>query len=224
MNDNTIDKKSFFAQIISLVKSNIRNIIILLSLCFALFIFYQIYILYSSSKIKNTSIVFFNDLNKADQNSTNEDILKLGNENGFYGILSKLELIQKYTKDQNYEIVISLYKELLNNKKLEKAYISAIATKASYEFIDISFLNLTKDYIQIIKSFITLIDDELINYQGVKLELSYLVAILNTEMNNLNYLNNNEAIDLYNNIMSSDVASSSIKERVTKIHEFFTFK
>ena len=77
---------------------------------------------------------------------------------------------------------------------------------------------------QIIENFISFIDAELISYEGVKLELRYLVSILNIEKNNLSYLNNNEVIDLYNNIMSSDTTSSSIKERVNKIHEFFTYK
>ena len=112
----------------------------------------------------------------------------------------------------------------MTNKKLNKIYKSAIATKASYEFIDINFSNLSKDYNKTIKNFISSIDDELINYEGVKLELSYLAVILNIEKNNLNYLNDNEAIDLYDNIMSSDVASSSIKERVNKIHEYYTYK
>ena len=224
MNDNTIDKKSFLTQITSLVRLNIRNIIIFLSLCFCIFLFYQIYNVYSSNKIKNNSIVFFKNQNLEDQNLINKTILELSNKNGFYGVLSKLDLIQKYILNEDYDNAIILYEELINNKRLDNSYKSAIATKASYEFININFLNLSKDYIQIINNFISSIDDELINYQGVKLEISYLIAILDIEMSNINYLNNNEAIDLYNNIMSSEVASSSIKERVNKIHEYYTYK
>jgi hypothetical protein len=224
MNDNTIDKKSFLTQLNNILRSNIRNIIILLSICFSFFIIYQVYTLYKSNKIKNHSIEFFNNQNLEDQNLINETILKLSKENGFYGILSKLELIQKYISDQNYEDVKYVYNELLNDKNLNKTYRSAIATKASYEFIDINFSNLSKDYINIIKDFISSIDDELINFQGVKLELNYLVSILNIEMNNLNYLNNNEAVDLFNTLISSDVTSTTIKERVNKIHEYFIYK
>ena len=224
MNENVVNKKSFFTQLNSAVRSNIKNIIIFLVLCFSIFLVYQIYSLYSSNKIKNNSIAFFNNQNLESQNSINEVILNLSNDKGFYGILSKLKLIQKYLQDQNYEEVINIYNDLLNNKNLDKNYKSAIATKASYEFIDINFLNISNDYMLIINKYISLIQDDLTNYQGVKLELNFLVAILNIEMNNLNYLNNSEAIDLYNNIMSSDVASSSIKERVNKIHEYFNYK
>ena len=224
MNDNTVIKKSFFNQLNSALRSNIRSIIIVLSLFFAIFLIFQIYSVYSSNKIKNNSIVFFNNQNLEDQNSISKTIQELSNQSGFYGILSKLELIEKHIKNKNYGSVESIYDELLTNKKLNKIYKSAIATKASYEFIDINFSNLSKDYNKTIKNFISSIDDELINYEGVKLELSYLTAILNIEKNNLNYLNGNEAIDLYDNIMSSDVASSSIKERVNKIHEYYTYK
>ena len=224
MNDNTVIKKSFFNQLNSTLRSNIRSIIIVLSLFFAIFLIFRIYSVYSSNKIKNNSIVFFNNQNLEDQNSISKTIQELSNQSGFYGILSKLELIEKHIKNKNYGSVESIYDELLTNKKLNKIYKSAIATKASYEFIDINFSNLSKDYNKTIKNFISSIDDELINYEGVKLELSYLAAILNIEKNNLNYLNDNEAIDLYDNIMSSDVASSSIKERVNKIHEYYTYK
>ena len=224
MNDNTVIKKSFFNQLNSALRSNIRSIIIVLSLFFAIFLIFQIYSVYSSNKIKNNSIVFFNNQNLEDQNSISKTIQELSNQSGFYGILSKLELIEKHIKNKNYGSVESIYDELLTNKKLNKIYKSAIATKASYEFIDINFSNLSKDYNKTIKNFISSIDDELINYEGVKLELSYLAVILNIEKNNLNYLNDNEAIDLYDNIMSSDVASSSIKERVNKIHEYYTYK
>ena len=224
MNDNTVIKKSFFNQLNSALRSNIRSIIIVLSLFFAIFLIFQIYSVYSSNKINNNSIVFFNNQNLEDQNSISKTIQELSNQSGFYGILSKLELIEKHIKNKNYGSVESIYDELLTNKKLNKIYKSAIATKASYEFIDINFSNLSKDYNKTIKNFISSIDDELINYEGVKLELSFLAAILNIEKNNLNYLNDNEAIDLYDNIMSSDVASSSIKERVNKIHEYYTYK
>ena len=224
MNDNTVIKKSFFNQLNSALRSNIRSIIIVLSLFFAIFLIFQIYSVYSSNNIKNNSIVFFNNQNLEDQNSISKTIQELSNQSGFYGILSKLELIEKHIKNKNYGSVESIYDELLTNKKLNKIYKSAIATKASYEFIDINFSNLSKDYNKTIKNFISSIDDELINYEGVKLELSFLAAILNIEKNNLNYLNDNEAIDLYDNIMSSDVASSSIKERVNKIHEYYTYK
>ena len=223
MNDNTIDKKSFLNQLTQTIKSKIKIIIIFLTLCFVTFLIFQIYSVYSSNKIKNNSIIFFNNQNLENQNYSREAIVKLSKENGFYGVLSKLELINKNTEDKNYQEVNNLYNELLIDKKLNNTYRSAIAAKASLEFININFLDLPKDYLQIIETFISSIDDELINYQGVKLELKYLVTILKIQKNNLIYTNNNDAINLFNEIISSN-ASSSIKERVNKIHEFLTYK
>ena len=219
MEDNILNKKSFLTQLIIAVRSNTKNIIITISLCFIFFLFYQIYSLYLTNKIKNNSIVFFDN-----QNSINQNIIDLSNESGFYGILSKLDIIKKYIQDQNYEEAKGMYFDLLSNKKLDKTYKSAIASKAAFEFIDINFSNLSKNYLETVKTLISFIDNEVISYRGIKLELEYLVAILNIEINNLNYLNNNEAIDLFNDIMSSDLASSSTRERVNKIHEFFSYQ
>ena len=46
MNENVVNKKSFISQVTEIVKTNIRNIIILLSLSFVLFLSYQIYSFY----------------------------------------------------------------------------------------------------------------------------------------------------------------------------------
>ena len=64
MNDNVVNKKSFLSQVTEIVKTNIRNIIILLSLCFVLFLFFQIYSFYISNKIQKNSISFFKLRNK----------------------------------------------------------------------------------------------------------------------------------------------------------------
>ena len=62
------------------------------------------------------------------------------------------------------------------------------------------------------------------NYKGIKLELEYLTKILEAEKNSINYSNFNEVNDIYENIMKSDAVSSAIKERVNKIHEFYSNK
>ena len=41
---------------------------------------------------------------------------------------------------------------------------------------------------------------------------------------NIEYLDYKEALNLYESIMSSDVVSSNIKERIKKIHEFFFYQ
>ena len=224
MNDNVVNKKSFLSQVTEVVKTNIRNIIILLSLCFVLFLSFQIYSFYISNKIQKNSISFFTAQNTDDTNVITDVITKLSNDNTFYGVLAKLELIDLTLKQNNIEDSISMYLELINQNNLESVYKSAIASKASYQLIDINFENLSLNYLNIINDFISYIDDETDSYKGIKLELKYLIKILEAEKNSIDYSSFNEVNDIYENIMSSDVVSSAIKERVNKIHEFYSNK
>jgi len=224
MNENTISKMNFLRQLTNIVKSNLRNIIIFLSLCFVLFLSFQIYSNYSSNKIQKNSIAFFKVQNLEDITAITDIITKLSNQNNFYGILSKLELIKVNLEQKNNQEAITLYFDLLNNKNLDPIYKSAIASRATYQFIDLNFSNLSLDYSQAINDFITYINDELAPYQSTKLELVYLTKILEVEKNNIEYKNFKEVNDMYNSIINSEVASSAIKERVNKIHEFFSNK
>ena len=224
MNENTINKKNFSNLIIEKIKSNLKNIIIFVVISFVIFLSFQIYLFYQSNKIKNNSVSFFNIQNIEEVNEIIKPLSELSEENNFYGLLSKLQLIEINIKEQNIQNAIILYLELLDNNNLESNYKSAIASKASYQFIDINFKNLEMDYSDTIKNFILYIDDELMSYQEIKLELNYLLKILEVEKSKLNYLNFNEAIEMYEKIMNSDIVSSSIKERINKIHEYFLYK
>ena len=224
MNDNVVNKKSFLSQVTEIVKTNIRNIIILLSLCFVLFLSFQIYSFYISNKIQKNSISFFSAQNTDDTSVITDTITKLSNDNTFYGVLAKLELIDLTLKQNNIEDSILMYLEVINQNNLQSVYKSAIASKASYQLIDINFENLSLNYLNIINDFISYIDDETDAYKGIKLELKYLIKILEAEKNSIDYSSFNEVNDIYENIMSSDVVSSAIKERVNKIHEFYSNK
>jgi hypothetical protein len=224
MNDNVVNKKSFITQVTEIIKTNIRNIIIFLSLCFVLFLSYQIYSFYISNKIQKNSISFFAAQNTDDANVINDTITKLSNDNTFYSVLAKLELIDLNLKKNNIQDSISMYMELINKNNLDSVYKSAIASKASYQLIDINLENLSSNYLNIINDFISNINDEVDSYKGIKLELKYLIKILEVEKNSIDYSSFNEISDIYENIMSSDVVSSAIKERVNKIHEFYSNK
>ena len=139
-------------------------------------------------------------------------------------MLAKLELIELNLKQNNIQDSISMYLEVINQNNLDSVYKSAIASKASYQLIDINLENLSSNYLNIINDFISYIDDELDSYKGLKLELKYLIKILDVEKNSIDYSSFNEVSDIYENIMSSDVVSSAIKERVNKIHEFYSNK
>ena len=224
MNDNVVNKKSFITQVTEIIKTNIRNIIIFLSLCFVLFLSYQIYSFYISNKIQQNSISFFAAQNTDDANVITDTITKLSSDNTFYSVLAKLELIELNLKKNNIQDSISMYLELINKNNLDSVYKSAIASKASYQLIDINLENLSSNYLNIINDFISNINDEVDSYKGIKLELKYLIKILEVEKNSIDYSNFNEISDIYENIMSSDVVSSAIKERVNKIHEFYSNK
>ena len=224
MNDKTIGKKSIFGQINDVVKKNLRNIIIFLSLSFILFLSFQIYTLYISNKIQKNSIAFFSAQSNDDINVITDTITNLGNDNSFYGILSTLELIKLNLEQENNQESISLYLDLLNNKKLDRIYKSAIASRASYQLIEVNFNDLSLNYSQTISSFISYIDNELDAYKGIRLELIYLTKILEAEKNNIEYKNFKDVNEMYNSIINSNVTSSATKERVNKIHEFFSNK
>ena len=224
MNDNVVNKKSFLSQVTEIVKTNIRNIIILLSLCFVLFLSFQIYSFYISNKIQKNSVSFFTAQNNDDKNIITDTFIKLSDDNTFYGVLAKLELIDLNLKQNKIQESVSMYLEIINTNNLDAVYKSAIASKASYQLIDINLEDLSSDYLNIINDFISYIDDETDSYKGIKLELDYLTKILEAEKNSIDYSSFNEVNDIYENIMNSDVVASAIKERVNKIHEFYSNK
>jgi predicted negative regulator of RcsB-dependent stress response len=224
MNDKVINKKSFLSQVTEIIKTNFRNIIILLSLCFVLFLAFQIYSFYISNKIQKNSISFFSVQNTDDKNVITDTITKLSDENTFYGLLAKLELIDLNLKQNNIQDSVSMYLEVINTNNLDAVYKSAIASKASYQLIDINLEDLSSDYLNIINDFISYIDEDKDSYKGIKLELEYLTKILEAEKNSIDYSSFDRVNDIYSNIMNSDAVSAAIKERVNKIHEFYSNK
>ena len=80
--------------------------------------------------------------------------MELSNEDNFYGILSKLELIELNYTEKNIKNVLALYQEILDSNKLNNIYKSAIASKASYQFIHLNLNDKNNNYLDIINSFI----------------------------------------------------------------------
>ena len=83
-----------------------------------------------------------------------------------------------YNKQNKIQDSISMYLEVINQNNLDSVYKSAIASKASYQLIDINLENLSSNYLNIINDFISYINDESDSYKGIKLELKYLIKIL----------------------------------------------
>lgn len=222
MKEININNKNLLNKIIDNVKTNLKKIISLIFGIFLIFVFIQLYSFYKKNKILKDSISFFNLQDLNEDINLDDQFLKLSKENNFYSFLSTLELIESNLQNNKIEETKNLYFQLLENKSIDKIYKSALASKASYEFIDFNLNNPAENYIDTINIFISYIDDDVTTYIGIKLELRYLVSILEIEKNKLKYSDFKKALDLFDNIMNSEIVSSVTKERINKIHEYFS--
>lgn len=222
MNNTNITKNNFLKVISNFAKDNLKTIIISLLIIFLIFLIYQGYSFYEKNKLNKLSISYFENKDIEDELTQISELNSISKENSFYSILSKLELINKHIEKNEFDKSIELYNEILSSKDLDSNYIAVIAIKGAYQLVDIAIEYNNNEYINVINKFISLVDDNLDNYQGNKNELLYLTSILSLN-DDSSYKNNSELLSLYENIISNDNISSSIKERVKKIHEFFIF-
>ena len=212
---------NLFKRIQSFIFTNYIQIIISIVILLILFIAYQTYNYFKIQDIKNSSIGFFDIIRENQDDLSNlENII---NDDNIFSILSKLKLIQKNNEDKNFSYSNELYKELLNASDLDNLYKSSIAANASYTMINASYEENTNNYLNDISSFINYISDDLDGYFSIKKELEYLLIVTEIDLNRSEY-NNSKAMDKYNEIFNSSLVSTSIKERVKKIHEFQLYK
>ena len=222
MNNTNITKNNFLKVISNFAKDNFKTIIISLLIIFLIFLTYQGYSYYEKNKLNKLSISYFENKDVEDELTQIYELNSISKENSFYSLLSKLELINKHIEKNEFDKSIELYNEILSSKDLDSNYIAVIAIKGAYQLVDIAIKYNNNEYINVINKFISLIDDNLDNYQGNKNELLYLTSILSLN-DDSSYKNNSELLSLYENIISNDNISSTIKERVKKIHEFYIF-
>ena len=220
MSDNNLKKHISFRVVSTLLKKNLRNIIISLAVIFLIFLSYQGYSYYNINKLNKLSISYFENKEIDDEIIQLSEFKSIGNNKGFYSILSKLELINKHFDKNDYGQAIELYNEILSLKDLDSHYVSIVAIKGAYQFMNLVIKD--NKYINDINNFIAAIDDNLENYIGNKYELLYLISILSLN-DDSSYKNNSELLTLYENLMNNQKISSTIKERVKKIHEFYIF-
>ena len=222
MNNTNVNKNNFLKVISNFAKDNLKTIIISLLIIFLIFLIYQGYSFYEKNKLNKLSISYFENKDIEDELTQISELNSISKDNSFYSLLSKLELINKYIEKNEFDKSIELYNEILSSKDLDSNYIAVIAIKGAYQLVDIAIEYNNNEYINVINKFISLIDDNLDNYQGNKNELLYLTSILSLN-DDSSYKNNSELLSLYENIISNDNISSTIKERVKKIHEFYIF-
>ena len=222
MNNKNQVKNTFFQSASELIKKNIKNLIIIFLIIFLLFLTFQGYSFYKINKINNLSVTYFTNKNLDDSITKYSEMKIISNEIGFYSILSKLELIKSNIDNEEFDLSLKLYNEILDSNDLNNSYVSLVAINGAYNFIDIVIKSKKEKYISNINRFISLIDENLDNYIGNKNELLYLVSILSLK-DDSDYKNNSELLIIYDDLISNEKISSAIKERVKKIHEFYFF-
>ena len=223
MNQNNQSKNNFLKVASNFTKDNLKTLIVSLAVVFLIFVIYQGYSYYNINKLNKLSVSYFKNKEINDELIKLSELNSISNKNSFYSILSRLELINEYINKNEIDKSIELYNEILSSKDLDSNYVSIIAIKGAYQIIDEAIKNNNNNnYINDINNFISFIDENLDNYIGSKNELLYLVSILSLN-DDSSYKNNSELLTLYENMMNNEKISSTIKERVKKIHEFYIF-
>ena len=184
-----------------------------------------------NNKILNTSIEYDSIfLNNSSENF--ESIIdKISNEKNFYGILASLEKIKLQLSNKKFKEANDAYKKLLQNKNITNIYKSAIAIHASYSLLKqidiIKDFSLKRDDIKTIseniESYLLFVDQNLESYQGFKLEILFLLSIIEQDLNK-QLLISETTNNLYKKIQENEKIQLSIKERVNKIYEFQKYK
>jgi len=225
--NEVIEKKSFFNRIQDNFKKYFKIYLLLLFIIFIFFASFQFYLFYQNDKLLKTSILY----NSTKLNTSNDDFEKIidniSKEKNFFGILARLDKIDIYLVEDNINAANENYLYLLNNKKLDKVYKAAIAIHGSYSFLNkINIINQNKTYIDIsnkIKDFLIFVDPSIDTYVGFRLEILYLLSIIEQDIaKKVNVSEQTEVI--YQQIQENDKISTSLKQRVKKIHEFQKYK
>ena len=215
-------KNNFINNFQKFFYKNLRNIIIIVLLFTITVIIFQSYNYFAIQDLKKTSTSFFNSINTDDK--TLLELNKIKDKSNIFSTLSTLKLIQENNNKKNFTVSNELYKEIIFNKKLDSLYKSSVAVHAAYTLINGSYIENSIKFLEDISIYIENISDELENYYSIKKELEYLLLVTEIDLNKSKYKNNSKVIEIYNSIYDSDKISSSVKERVKKIHEFQIYK
>ena len=225
-----IKKVTVMNRLQDFIKNKYKHIITVIILIVIIFAGIQFYFINKQNNILKTSIIY-NDL-KSDPDSLEfeKKLSELLNKNNFYGILSLFDSIKIKLNNDDIESAYQDYLKLLSNKSLDSIYISAIAVNASYSLLNKIKSNnriitskdkFISDIISKIYNLIEYIDISLESYEGYKLEILYLIAVINHDNNNENF---KELNFLYQQIIDNDKVPPSIKERVKKINDIQKYK
>ena len=222
MND-TIKKINFFDSSQKFIKNYYKRILILVAILLAFFLIFQIYVVYTNKQILKTSIEFNLAQSSNSPSDFQEQMNRLSSQKNFYGVLATLETIKIKLNKDDINSSNDDYLKLLNQKNLNSIYVSAIATHASYSFLDKINKANEKDIVIKVNNFLSFIDSSLEFYEGFILEIQYLLSIIKQDNNN-DSLIYDETQTLYQEIIDNDKVSTLLKERVKTIHESQKYK
>ena len=221
--NNTTKKINFFNKSQVFMKNYYKRILILLGTLLTFFFIFQFYVFYTNNQILKTSIEFNQAQSSNSPRDFQEQMSKLSSQKNFYGVLATLESIKIKLNNGDMNSSNEDYLKLLNKKNLNSIYVSAIATHASYSFLDKINKYNEIDIAEKVNNFLTFIDSSLEFYEGFVLEIRYLLSIINQDNNNDSFIYD-ETQKLYKDIMDNDKVSASLKERVKTIHESQKYK
>jgi len=227
-----INKNNLMLKIKNYFTKNFRFIISIIIFIIILIFLVQIYFYNQSKKVLDSSILFNQVFSDKTNNKNIDILLKLSKEKNFYGILSTLENIKLKLNNNELDSAYIDYIYLLNKSKISDLFRTIIAIQGAYlllDKIDSTELNnnyalfASSDIYKKINKLLSFVDDSIESFQGHKLEIKYLILIIEQEYSKDKLLYD-ETKELYQKIQDSDKITPSIKERVRKIHEFNKYK
>ena len=212
------------------IKNKYKYIISFIILILIIFAGIQFYFINKQNDILKTSIEYNYLKSNPDSLDFEKRLSELLNKNNFYSILTLLDSIKIKLNNENIESAYKDYLKLLNNKTLDSIYISSIAVNASYSLLNkiksnnkiiISKDKFLSDIISKINNLVKYIDISLESYEGYKLEILYLITVIQHDNNKVDF---KEMNSLYQQIIDNDKVSPSIKERIKKINDTQKYK
>ena len=200
------DKKiSFNNRALVFLKNNSKIIISVILSFLLIFILYQYYFLQKKQKPLELSKIYDQVNANFDSVDFEEKMNLVAKENGIFGILASLEMINKSLINKDYSYAYNQYIKLLKSNKSKIIYNSIIGLHGAYNLIE---------YVseEDISNLLSYVDESTVSFIGYKYEIEYLLSIISNDFD--------KRKELFNKILNNENIHGNIKERVKKINEF----
>ena len=200
------DKKiSFNNRALVFLKNNTKIIISVILSFLLILILYQYYFLQKKQKPLELSKIYDQVNANFDSVDFEEKMNLVAKENGIFGILASLEIINKSLGNNDYGYAYIQYIKLLKSNKSKIIYNSIIALHGAYSLIE---------YVseEDISNLLSYVDESTVSFIGYKHEIEYLLSIISNDFD--------KRKELFNKILNNENIHGNIKDRVKKINEF----